>query len=1052
MKNHYKSLALVLCMLLFSLYSMAQQLVQGIVRDNQGQTIPGVSVKIKGTTMGVMSDNNGRFSINANSGQTIVVSAIGYQSREFNVGNSKVLNVSLVATSSDLNEVVVVGYGTQKKAHLSGAVQQIGGQTLEDRPINNINTGMQGVMANLNIFPASGRATDAPGINIRGYTSLNGGSAFILVDNVPVSSGELALLNPADIESVTILKDAASAAIYGARASYGVMLVTTKKAKSDKVLVSFDANTAIRTIGKMPKLVTDPLTVMQMKADAARPLYNLYPQAERDYAEKLAADPSLPNTIVNPTNPDAWSYYGSTNWLEEVYRNSAPTYTGNINISQKTDRLSYMASGGYYRQNGMLKYGNDKLDRYNFRGNATYQLTKRWSAGTNLSFIKRDYEAPPFVDGNLFWNVNRQASLSVPRNPDGTWTSAGAGVLGILQEGGRSKNAYNQTQVSFNTKVDLIKDIWSVSGDASFRFTNSGTDTYNLPVLYRTGPNQPLATFFDASVGSNSFANVGNSQPTYKVYNLYSNFQKTFAQKHSLQAIVGVNRELSTSDSYSVRRLGLISADLPEIGLATGDITTSRSKSEVALMGFFGRLNYTFDDKYIVEFNGRYDGTSRYPKGDRWGFFPSVSGAWVLSNENFLANVKESIGMNSFKIRGSYGELGNQTNDSAYPFVPTMSSGATGIIIDGKKPVLVNNPGVVAPSITWETVRKLNGGVDMEFFKNRFDLSFDVYRQNTEGMLGPSQVLPGVFGTSAPYTNAADLKTLGFELSFGWKDRFNLAGSPFDWSARVNIADNRAFITRYDNPTGVLSSYYNGMRIGEIWGLTTEGFFASDDEAANWADQSAVGTSYHNYDFFAGDLKFKDLNGDGKVDNGDNTVTNPGDRRIIGNSASRLPYSIDLNAAWKGFDLRAFFQGIGKRDYYAGGADIYFWGIYAQPWTNITEKNMDHWTPENPNAYFPRVKSYTAETGSSELSRAQTRYLQDASYLRLKNLTLGYTLPGTLLKRASINRLRVYFSAENLFTWKHLDQDLDPEFLSLGNASGGYPFQKVYSFGLNMSF
>lgn len=1055
MTHYYTKWLLSVCLILLNTFIYAQQPVSGIVRSSDGTSLPGVTVKLKGTRQGVSTGTDGRFTISAAPGGILIFSSIGYESRELKITDAKPVNISLAPTASDLSEVVVVGYGTQKKINLSGAVQQVSSKQLDSRPITNINTGLQGAIANLNISVSSGSATSAPAFNIRGITSLNGGSAFILVDNIPVTSSELALLNPSDIESVAVLKDAAAAAIYGARGAFGVILVTTKKAKSDKVQFSFDANSAIRSLGEVPEVITDPLTVMEMKAQAAAPLYTLYPQADRDYAASLSKDPSLPNTIVSPSDPNKWAYYGSTDWLHEAYKKNAPAYTGNLNISQKTEKLSYMISGGYYQQNGLLRYGNDIFKRYNFRGNGSFNLTKWWSVGTNVSFINRDYDSPPFISEDLngfFHEVNRKASLDVPRNPDGTWTSSGASILGALQEGGRKKDNYKQTQLTFNTQIKLIKNIWSLNADASFRNTDQRIDMFNLPVLYRTGPNQPMQTYMISSVGNNSSVSVNNYRPTYKAINLYTNFQKTFAGKHDLSAVAGFNQELSRSSSFGTSRAGLISPDLPVLSLATGEMNSSQYADEVALRGFFGRVNYTYDNKYILEVNGRYDGTSRYPSNGRWGFFPSVSGAWVMSNESFMHTVKEALNVGMIKLRGSYGELGNQINNAAYPFVATMGSAQTGVILDGTKPRYVSAAGISPTTITWEKVSTLNGGIDIELFNSKLDLSFDTYARKTIGMLAPAQPLPAVLGTSVPSENAADLKTKGFEITAGWKDNFNLAGSPFNWSVRVNISNSRAWITKYRNPTGSLSNYYEGMRYGEMWGLQTEGFFQSAQEVADHADQSALGTSASNYNFYEGDIKFADLNNDGKINWGDWTLANHGDYKRIGNSQAQFPYSADLNASWKGFDLRAFFQGVGKGDYYPSGGTFYFWGIYAQPWTNVTKLNMNHWTPDNRDAYFPRVKAYSAEVSGSELGERQTKYLQSLAYLRLKNITLGYTLPSTLTKKYRIERLRFYVSGENLWTHSNLDVNLDPEILVNSTSGKVYPFQKTISFGLNMSF
>jgi len=1033
--------------------------ITGTVTDNFDDPLPGVNVVVKGTSIGQVTDANGRYTITVpNQDAVLQFSFVGYTTKEYVVGSQTFLNIQLSEDANQLEEVVVVGYAVQKKVNLSGAVQAVSGKTIENRPISNVNRGLQGVVSNLNIANTSGRADAAPSINVRGFTSINGGGAFILVDNVPVTSEELSRLNPADIASVSVLKDAASAAIYGARAAFGVVLVTTKKATSDKLVVNVNSNVAIRDRGIRPEIVTDVLLAMEMKQAARLPLSPIYSEAQFAYARQIKADPTLPRVFQSPGS-NFWEYYGETDWIDEAYRNAAPSYNTNISISKRTDNLSFYVSGGLYQEDGLLNYGNDHMKRYNFRGNVDLKLTNWWKLGTNVSYVASNYDSPTFLDGYFYWTINRTAALNVPRNPDGTWTQAGAEMLGALESGGRREDRRNETQISFTTQIDLVKDVWTVNADANFRQFNFNRDMQNLSVPYRRGPNEPIQFAFGergVTAGNTAYAQFRAEEKKYDVYNLYTNFTKTFAEKHFFNVMLGYNREYTNIKVYTTRKTGLISQAMPEINLATGDVVATNSINELALDGFFGRLNYIYDNRYIVEANGRYDGSSRFPRGSRYGFFPSFSAAWVLSKESFFEGVAETLSISNLKFRGSYGALGNQVNNLYYPYLPTMGNGQIGQILDGTRPQAVWQPGVVSSSLTWEKVRTINGGIDIGLLDNKFDLSFDIYTRFTEGMLTRSKELPAVFGATEPSTNAADLKTKGWELTVGYRDAFNLANDPFRWSVRFMLADYRTWITKFDNPTKLLSNYYEGRRIGEMWGFVSDGFFQNEAELAA-IDQTPVGEDDNNYRFYVGDIRFKDLNNDGVIDFGDRTVDNPGDRKIIGNSEIRFPYSFELMADWKGFDLRAFFQGVGKRDWYPSNASIYFWGIYAQPWTNPTKKNLDHWTPENRDAYFPRIKAYIAEDNDSELGATQTKYLQSTAYLRLKNITLGYTLPKTMLSKLHIEQLRVYFSAENVFTISGLvkDIDLDPEISNSsysGFGSGVYPMQRIYSFGVNLTF
>lgn len=1045
--------------------------VQGRVMDIHGEPLVGLNIMEKGTTNGTITNIDGNFTLRvAGPDAVLVFSYIGYETQEVPLRGNTTVNVQMKEDSGVLDEVVVVGYGVQKKVNLSGAVQAVGGDVLASRPIANIGSGLQGMVPNLNISVSSGRADDAPIINVRGFTSINdkNGEAFILVDNMPVTREELARLNPDDIESVSVLKDASAAAIYGARAAFGVVLITTKAAKSGELQINFSGNYAIRDRGIAPGIETDVETVMNLKEAARYPLSAIFTPQQMDYAKQLTANPNLDRVITNPTNPNAWQYYGQTDWFGETHKKSAATYTANLNISKKTDNLSYYVSGGYYQQDGLLKYGNDIMKRYNLRSKADIKLTKWWNLGANLSYTRVDYDSPSFLDGYFYWQVNRTSSLDMPRNPDGTYTQSGAALIGAMKEGGRRDDRTNEVQVSFTTQIDIIKDIWKVNADVNFRRTNKNRDQQNLAVPYRSGPNQPIKmTLGDrGGTGNNSINNIRyyNWEDMYNVYNIYTNFTKTFRQKHYLNAMIGYNRELIRKYDYSMIKTGLITTALPEINLSTGDATVTNTRRELALEGVFGRVNYIYDNRYIFEVNGRYDGSSRFPKGDRYGFFPSASVAWTVANEKFVEDLVEKLHISNLKLRGSYGALGNQTlfdNEGSqlyYPAIPYMSASKMSYILDGAQYVQMDQPGVVSPTLSWENVRTVNFGIDLGLF-NKFDLNFDIYTRYTDDMLTLSKELPGVFGSEPPKTNAADLKTKGWELSLAYRDRFDLKDSPFNWSVRFMISDSQSEITKYDNPTYNFgkdgNSYYTGKKIGEIWGFTTDGYFKTQAEI-DALNQRDIGTDDVGYVFQVGDIKMKDLDGDNKITFGDNTLENPGDRKVIGNTSVRFPYSFELSADWKGFDVRAFFQGVGKRDWYPGAASIYFWGIYAQPWTNVTKKNLDHWTEDNPNAYFPRVKAYAAEDSNMELAAAQTKYLQDASYLRMKNLTIGYSLPKSVLKKLNISYLRFYFSAENLFTISNLDKgiDLDPEIIDKYNGfnSGTYPMQRIYSIGANLTF
>jgi TonB-linked SusC/RagA family outer membrane protein len=1064
-----------------SLNRVGEERITGVVKDHSGEPLVGVNVLIKGTTTGVVSDPNGRYQITVPNENTVLVfSYVGFTSQEVTVGNQRTINIVLQESIDELEEVVVIGYGVQKKVNLSGAVQSVAGKELVNRPVNNINSALQGAAANMNITNYSGRATAAPDINIRGYTSINGGSAFILVDNVPMTAAEVARLNPSDIESVSVLKDASASAIYGSRAAYGVVLITTKKAQSKDLQVNFDASYVMRQ-SKRLEYELSPLEVLKYGNAADYP-DDHWLDAYVPYAEKIAQDPSLPRFIIDPTNSSRWYSYSEYEWYNEMVREFAPSYNANLNLSRDDGKLAYYVSGGYYRQDGVADISKtDIFDRYNLRTNATYKLNSWWELGTNLSFVNSIYERPVAFTDDYFYRFFHSSTMQPAYNPDGTYTPRGQYVA-ALEDGGRKKNSLNETRISVNTTFDLIKDTWQVKADATYRWANTAIDSYNVPLYIKRGPDLALErVFYGEMANNNGLTYPGNTwaqndynQTRQTVYNVYTDFHKTFGGKHFVQALAGFNQEYLISNTFWVNSEGLTTTALPTIQLASGNITKGQSIYDFALQGYFFRLNYIFDNKYILEANGRRDGTSSYPPDKRWGFFPSGSAAWILSKEKFFEKAGESLQVDLLKLRASYGALGNQTmflggyenvtgllvqgETNYYPYIPSMSQGEVTYLINGSKPQGVYMPSPVSQNQTWEQVRKLNFGLDLSLLRNRLDLSFDWYNQQTVGMLTQTQTLPAVFGAAVPRENAADLENKGWELNVGWRDEYQVGNSPLSLSLRFMIADSKTHITKYSNPTGTLGDYYEGQELGLIWGFVNDGFFATDAEAQAANQSKLMG---RNTSKKAGDLRYLDLNNDGEISSGEYTLENHGDLKVIGNGEAHLPYSFELNTAWKGFDLRAFFYGIGKKDWYPGGGHLVFWGAAAaigDTPTAVLAHMMDYWREDNQDAYFPRPKYGVAASG--EATQAQTKYLQDASYLRLKNLTLGYTLPASLTQQWKISNLRFYLSCENLWTLSHMYVDfIDPEILSgrgerelNQRKNSGYPFTKNYSLGINVSF
>ena len=1017
--------------------------ISGRVTSTLGSPIPGVTILVKGTTTGTVTDADGNYTIsNIPNSSTLIFSFVGMKSKEIPVDNRTLLNVVLTEDVVGIDEVVAVGYGMQKKVNLSGSIGTMSTTLIKDRPIVNVGQALQGAIGNLNVTVGNGRSDASPSYNIRGYNSISGGDPMIVIDGVVANESSLNNLNPNDIENVSVLKDAASSAIYGSRAAYGVILVTTKMGTDEKIKISYNNNFTFKTATYTPQIVKDPYLNMYYLNQMGS---FQFPQVALDYAKQVSEDSSLPKYLeIN----GEWTFFGSTNWYNEIFKKSKYTNQHSIEVSGKTQKTSFLLSGSYFNDGGMIKYAEEDYDRYNLRSKVEYKVTDWLSISNNTSFMQNKYTRPSAFGDSFLFFAQTMGTYEVVKNPEGGWSSAGVQSIGNLVEGGEAETVNNEINTKFNFKADLIKNILSIQGNYSYKYNMEYYKTADFPVSYKRGPNIPYLW------GTSSSAQKVNRPMSQSYFDLFASFDKTFNKKHVVSAVLGYSQEPYRSEYQWYKRQNLITRTLPTVQLATGDISVNESVSKWAMRSGFGRLNYIFDNKYIAEFDGRYDGSSRFPKGHRFVFNPSGSLAWVMSRENFFKNLNSAI--NHLKFRVSYGQLANQSV-SNFGYLPTMSASRLGMLLNGENPMTVSTTGLVSGDYTWERVITRNLGLDINFLSNRMSFSGDIYTRDTKDMLTASATYPGVLGTSAPKINAADLRTKGWELSLSWKDNLVLANKSLNYSAKFIISDNQAVVTKYKNETGALGDFYEGRKIGEIWGLETEGYFVNKADVKNHADQSNVVVSESQ----AGDLKFKDQNNDHVINNGAWTLSNHGDYKIIGNSQSRYNYSLSLNVDWKGFDLGAFFQGVGKRQFYPTSSDMNvdyeFFSYFATQWTHLTPGLLNsHWTIDNPNAYYPRLKAGAAGTSGKEMAITQTKYLLDGAYLRLKNLTIGYTVSKDISSKIQIDRLRFYFTAENLFTWDKLPKfyKVDPELAGRSTNGGGiaYSLQRSLAFGLNLTF
>lgn len=1019
---------------------MVQERVTGTVTDASGPVI-GATVMQKGTTNGTITDMDGKFSLDGvKKGDVIQITYIGYIMQEITY-TGKPIKVTLVEDSKKLDEVVVVGYATVKKANLTGAVSAVDSKVLEDRPIINLGQGLQGTIPNLNIT-TSGQPGKGSTYNVRGETSINGGSPLVLVDGVEMDPN---LINPQDVASVSVLKDAASASIYGARAAYGVILITTKTGKKNMpTQVSLDASISFNSPTTGPSYMNSMEYANWM--NAANNLTNgrdLFSADEMEHITAYFNDPANNSPVFVTTDPNSWqygncqagkyAYCGNTDWMKEMYKKSYPLQQYNVNISGGSDKATYYTSVGYTDQGSLLRHGDEGFRKFNMVNNINYDINNWLNISMKTSYIRTELSGivQDGVHGEA-WIGNDTQPLMPVKHPDGNWAGQGnyTNFAAVLDEMGSRKTTKNDFWNTLALKLTPLKGM-TINMDYTFNYYAEHNKNH-IKSFNEYGVDGNFLQVFQYSKPNGVYE--GQNNDTYNAFNFFGDYERTFG-KHYFKVMAGYNQETKHTRSFYAQREKLISNDLPSMGSATGDKYVGNSDDSWATRSGFFRVNYTYADRYLLELNGRYDLSSKFPKNDRAVFNPSFSVGWKLSEESWFKNPTNGF-FDELKIRGSYGSLANQALDNGWhSYLSTYGTGTMSYIMGGVQNQYVSPGGLVSTSITWEKVTQWDLGLDFAILNNRLQGTFDYYQRSTTGMLGAGKVLPGVLGTSEPEENAADMVTRGWELSLSWNDRLD---NGFHYSASFNLSDTQAEITKFDNPTKSLSSsYYEGQILGDIWGYEST-LFQSQAEIDAAPDQSQLDGGIKKV---PGDIKFINQNGDNVINNGENTVDNPGDMKIIGNNKARFRYGFNISADWKGVDFGIFFQGVGKRDLMLPAT---FKWQYGSQWQVPVAAAQDYWREDNTSAYYPVARF----NGGSALGQNQTRYLLNAAYLRLKSVSVGYTIPQTLTQQWGIQKCRIYFSGENLLTFKHTPEGFDPE---LDNPYK-YPQQKSLSVGINVTF
>ena len=1038
-----------------------QAVCKGTVVDSKGEPVVGASVFAvsNGHKKGSVTDLDGNFEIDGiASGSSLTISYVGYKTQQV-TWNGKDLKVTLQESSEMLDNVVVVGYGTQKKVNLTGAVSVVSSKTLDSRPVTSVAQALQGEVPGLNfsVGNAGGSLKSRMGLNIRGIGTIGEGSnaaPLVLIDG---SEGDLYSISPNDIESISVLKDASSSAIYGSRAAFGVILVTTKSGKEGRTNVSYNGNVRFSTATQIPEM-PNSYDFARYWNDAAANSGGNAPFSQ-DMLNKIknhingtpAPGEEVTTTWQGTAANEPWSMYNgswdNTNWFKEMYKSAVPSTEHNISVSGGGNKVNYYISGAILSQRGLIRHGKDKLKRYNFSSKVTANLTDWATVTYNTKWIREDYSRPSYMTGLFFHNIARRWPTNPVYDPNGHYVH-GNEIL-QMENGGIDATQEDKLFQQLALEFRPIKG-WKIRLEGNYNTTNYHNHWDVLPIYYYDPDQHPIAAAWSGDYAAGK-SNVGEAMSKNNYYNgrFFTEYNMILNDKHEFKFLAGLDMESNIYTNLSANQADLVTPLVPTLNNATNKVVgRGFSNTHWSTMGMFGRINYAYDSRYLAEFSIRRDGSSRFIGDKTWGTFPSFALGWNIANEQFFKPLNKTV--NTLKLRLTYGSLGNTNTDQLYPWFlrQPISSNSSAWLVNGERVNTSGVPGLVSPFLTWERVQSWNIGLDFGLFNNKLQGTFDYFVRTTKDMVGPAPVKPSILGATQPKENNSDMRSNGWDLEVRWRDRVGQV----NYGIKLVLSDDYQTITNFYNPNRLLSQWCAGKRMGDIYGYKVEGIAQTDQQMNEWL---ANNKPSWGSDWAAGDVMYKDLNGDKKVNSGKSTYDDMGDLTKIGNSLPRYRFGITLDANWKGFDFLIFMQGVGKRDFW--DASPYSVGANTGLWQSAAFKDhLDYWRPAtdtnfgpNPNAFYPRP---LFGAGSKNF-KTSDRYLQNAAYMRIKNIQIGYTLPMSIASKIGANRIRFYFSAENLATFTKMNKIFDPE------ATGGdwgpgkiYPLQRTVSFGLNLNF
>lgn len=1104
-----RNVTMLFCFLLIlSGNIQAQEInISGKVTDSQGEPVVGAYITLVGTRVVAAAGLDGSFTIKAPQNGRLTISSLGYVEQTVPISGRSIINIVLEDDVTALDEVVMIAWGSQKKEHLTGAISVVDvNKSLESRPITDVGRALQGSSPGLIVTTTEGSLGGNPTIRIRGsYSTIGGGTGapLIIVDNVEVPS--LAYVNSDDIESISILKDASTTAVYGARAAFGAVLITTKKGSTEdgSVRVNYSSNFSWATPTNVPQHTRADLGMQysmdQMNALKETPTFE-YGQVGYYYNPDVIAKTkqwidtygdgkSLGREMVEGRDFDYRTsggvyYYRPWDIYDIYYKDWTPQQNHNLSVAGNKGGTRYNISVGYLNQKGILKLFDDFYKRANVSGSVSTDVKKWLTVRANYFYSKSDSENPFTYASSTYPSIYYLYRWH-QTYPYGTYKGVEfRGGVNDMKSARPVEQQDNWSRYGVGATLNIIDGL-TVNLDYTYTLTNVSTHTVGGYVYgidqWSVGANKTfddlMKTYTSATY---DYAQYTMSKNMRNAYNANINYTKKIKENHSIGVTAGTNIEDAEYVYVRARRNGVFDFDKGEVNLAGGDQVASSNHSWWSVVGFFARANYSYKEKYLLELNGRYDGSSKFAAGKRWGFFPSMSAAWRVSEEPWMQPIKNVV--NSLKLRGSYGSVGNQDVPLA-SYIPTIglttpSASGNYWLTNGNFAQYVGHtaagvPALVDPSLTWETVTTLDFGLDARFLNDKFGLTVDWYSRVTSDMLVAGVTIPSTVGASAPRRNYGELTTNGIEIELNFNHTFS---NGLHLSLSGQYTDYKTVVTKFasQNDPLISSTYYQGKVLGEIWGYRSNGLFQNED--FQWengsiktkvlpngrvtyvlADGVADQTLYESglFKYAPGDVRFKDLNGDGVIDYGSNTVNDPGDRTVIGNTMPRHQFGFRIGANWKGFDLDVFFQGVGSRSVWATG-NMTLPGWYGAE-ANFAH-TLDYWTPENTDAFYPRPLEHG---NASKWNYLPTdRYLLNLSYVRLKNLNLGYTLPSKTTKKVGIQRLRVYLSGENLFELDNMGNiPIDPELnwtsttQNDGRSYGrSYPYRRTLSFGIQLQF